>query len=78
MKKIKDKELRAYQEKIGSKEYRALYIYELNKAKRREKYDIRHSKTHYANSEEKLNAIKQKYKNGVTKEILAEWLGGAN
>lgn len=78
MQKIKDEELRAYQEKIGSQEYRALYIYEANKARRLTKNDIRHSKTHYANSEEKLNAIKQKYKNGVTKEILAEWLGGAN
>lgn len=77
MQKIKDEELRAYQKKIGSKEYRALYIYEANKARRLSKNDIRHSKTHYANSEEKLNAIKQKYKNGVTKEILAEWLGGA-
>lgn len=75
---IKDRELRAYQEKIGSQEYRALYMYELNKAKRISKNDIRHSKTHYVNSAEKLNAIKQKYKNGVTEEILTEWLGGEN
>lgn len=72
---IKDYELRVYQERIGPQEYRALYLYELNKAKRREKHDIRHSKTHYVNSKEKLNAIKQKYKNGVTEEILTEWLG---
>ena len=77
MQKIKDKELRVYQEKIGSKEYRALYIYEANKARRLTKNDTRHSRMNYANSAEKLNAIKQKYKNGVTKEILAEWLGGA-
>lgn len=76
MQKIKDEELRAYQEKIGSKEYRTLYMNVLNRTKQRTRNDIRHSKTHYANSEEKLNAIKQKYKNGVTKEILAEWLGG--
>lgn len=78
MQKIKDEELRAYQKKIGSKEYRTLYMNVLNRTKQRTRNDIRHSKTHYANSEEKLNAIKQKYKNGVTKEILAEWLGGAN
>lgn len=72
---IKDNELRAYQERIGSQEYRALYMRELNKAKQRTRNDIRHSKTHYVNSAEKLNAIKQKYNNGVTKEILVEWLG---
>ena len=64
MQKIKDEELRAYQKKIGSKEYRVLYMNVLNRTKQRTR------------NEEKLNAIKQKYKNGVTKEILAEWLGG--
>ena len=75
---IKDEELRAYQERIGAKQYRALYMYETNKSIRWQKNNIRYSRKHYVNSEEKLNAIKQKYKNGVTKEILAEWLGGAN
>lgn len=30
----------------------------------------------YKNPPEKLQAIKEKYKNGVTLEILEEWLGG--
>ena len=72
---IKDEELRAYQKRIGAKQYRALYLYESNKAIRLARNDIRHSRTHYVNSAEKLDAIKQKYKNGVTQEIMKEWLG---
>lgn len=75
-KAVKDKELKAYQKRIGSKEYRYLYIYELNKVRRLTKSNTRHSRKVYVNSEEKLKAIKAKYKNGVTKEILIEWLGG--
>lgn len=36
-------------------------------------YNRRASGESYVNSEEKLNEIKEKYKNGVTKEILEEW-----
>ena len=39
------------------------------------KNDIRYSKQHYTNSKEKLNSIREKYKNGVTQEIMEEWLG---
>lgn len=72
---IKDEELRAYQKRIGAKQYRALFMYERSRANRWGKDDIRHSRTHYVNSAEKLDAIKQKYKNGVTQEIMEEWLG---
>lgn len=72
---IKDKELKAYQKRIGAKQYRTLYLYEVNKAIRLARNDIRHSRTHYVNLAEKLDAIKQKYKNGVTQEIMEEWLG---
>lgn len=72
---IKDEELRAYQKRIGAKQYRALYLYEVNKAIRWARNDIRHSRTQYVNSAEKLDAIKQKYKNGVTQEIMEKWLG---
>ena len=75
MKTIKDLELRAYQKRIGAKQYRTLYLYEANKVRRLTRNDIRHSGTHYVNSAEKLDAIKQKYKNGVTQEIMEEWLG---
>lgn len=72
---IKDEELKAYQERLGTKQYRALYLYEANKVRRLTRNNIRNSETHYVNSEEKLNAIKEKYKNGVTQEIMEEWLG---
>ena len=76
MPKIEDEELRNYQERLGVKQYRVLYLYEANKVRRLTKNNIRYSGKHYVNSVEKLNAIKEKYKNGVTKEILTEWLGG--
>lgn len=72
MQKIKDEELRAYQKRIGTKQYRALFLYEANKVRRLTRNNIRYSKTNYVNSEEKLNAIKEKYKNGVTEDILQE------
>ena len=72
---IKDEELRAYQKRIGAKQYRALFMYERSKANRLGKANIRNSRTHYVNSAQKLDAIKQKYKNGVTQEIMEEWLG---
>lgn len=72
MKKITDEELRAYQERLGVEQYRALYMYEANKVRRLTRNNTRHSGKDYVNSEEKLNAIKEKYKNGVTEEIIKE------
>ena len=76
MPKIKDEEFREYQIRLGVEQYRALYLYEANKARRLMRNNIRQSRKNYVNSKEKLNTIKEKYKNGVTKEILSEWLGG--
>ena len=72
---IKDEELREYQKELGSEQYRALYLYEANKVRRLMRNNIRHSRKDYVNSKEKLNAIKEKYKNGVTQEIMEEWFG---
>lgn len=72
---IKDEELREYQKELGSEQYRALYLYEANKVRRLMRNNIRHSRKDYVNSKEKLNAIKEKYRNGVTQEIMEEWLG---
>ena len=76
MRVIKDDELKAYQEAIGADEYRKEYMYFYIAARQKMRADIRHSKKRYVNSEQKLNEIKAKYANGVTDEILAEWLGG--
>lgn len=60
---------------------KAQYLYRIRKGllpRKNKRKDIRHSGLVYENSAEKIEALKQKYKNGVTKEILAEWLGGAN
>lgn len=70
---IKDEELREYQKELGSEQYRALYLYEANKVRRLMRNNIRHSGKDYVNSKEKLNAIKEKYRNGVTQEIMEEW-----
>ena len=75
MKKIEDEELREYQRQIDSKEYRKVQINYCNKSARLRDYNLRASRKKYENSEERLKEIKEKYKNGVTKEILSEWLG---
>lgn len=56
------------------KEYHRVFTW----TKNREKRNIRGSGKHYENTPEKLNAIKDKYKNGVTDEHLKEMLGGWN
>lgn len=70
MNRIKDKELREYQEKIGreayDKMYRKLYTQAVQSP------DKRFSGKKYVNSKERLKAIKEKYKNGVTMDILEE------
>ena len=75
MKKIEDEELREYQRQIGSKEYRKVQMYYCTKSARLRDYNLRASRKNYENSEERLKEIKEKYKNGVTKEILSEWIG---
>ena len=74
MKKIKDEELREYQRQIGSKEYRKLQMNYCNKSTRIRNYNLRASRQRYANSEERLKEIKEKYKNGVTMDILKEFV----
>ena len=75
MKKIEDEELREYQRQISSKEYKKVQMNYCNKSARIRDYNLRASKKHYENSEQRLKEIKEKYKNGVTKEILSEWIG---
>lgn len=74
MKKIKDEELREYQRQIGSKEYKKIQMNFCNKSARIRDYNLRASRQHYENSEEKLEQIKEKYKNGVTMDILKEFV----
>ena len=45
-----------------------------NKSSRIRNYNLRASRKHYENSEEKLEQIKEKYKNGVTMDILKEFV----
>lgn len=62
-------------EKLGIT--KAQYIYRVRKGvlpRKNHKMNERYSGLDYFNSEEKLNAIKEKYKNGVTREILEEML----
>ena len=74
MKKIKDEELREYQHEIGRKEYKKLQTNYCAKSARIRNYNLRASGKHYENSEEKLERIKEKYKNGVTMDILNEFI----
>ena len=71
--RIKDEELREYQEKIGRDKYRKQYhlLYQRTK----EAGNKRYSGEHYENTPEKLNRIKEKYKNGVSQEMINQMLG---
>ena len=74
MKKIEDEELREYQLKIGQKEYRKIQMNYCNKSARIRNYNLRVSRQQYENSEEKLERIKEKYKNGVTMDSLKKFI----
>ena len=74
MKKIEDEELREYQHEIGQKEYKKFQINYCNKSARIRNYNLRASRETYENSEEKLEQIKEKYKNGVTMDILKKFI----
>ena len=76
MTKIEDYELREYQCEIGQKEYRKLQMNYCNKSAKIRNYNLRASRKHYENSEERLKEIKEKYKNGVTMDILKEFVSG--
>lgn len=71
MARVMEKELAEYRDKIGEEEYRRQYYQLYSEAKQ---HTQRHSGKEYINSKEKLEAIKQKYKNGVTDEILNDFI----
>lgn len=66
-----DKELIAYRHEIGNEEYEKQYsLLYLKTRNNKERY----SGLTYVNSRERLEEIRNKYKNGVTKEILNEFM----
>lgn len=57
-----------YKRKIGEEKFKLLYAKLYQEAKNNRRF----SGEHYTNTEDKINAIKEKYKNGVTDKILSE------
>ena len=74
MRSLNDSELEDYRLEIGSKEYTREYNLIQMRTVYKMKQDIRDSGLKYKNSDDKIKDIKEKYKNGVTKDILKEWL----
>lgn len=68
---VRDEELAEYRKRIGPKEYKKEYEYFYSQASSKKS---RFSKKDYENSPEKLKQIKEKYKNGISKEIINEWI----
>lgn len=71
----RDQELINYKNQIGYKkydnEYKALYNFARDSKHR-------YSKQNYVNDDSKLKSIKEKYKNGVTIDIINNMLGIKN
>lgn len=72
--KILDQELREYRSEIGNEKFRKIQINYCIKSKRIRDNNLRSSRKRYENSEERLMEIKEKYKNGVTMDILKEFV----
>ena len=68
----KDTELLALKESMGEKaywnEYKRLYM----KASFDSERDVRFSGLSYTNSKEKLDAVREKYKHGISREIIEQ------
>lgn len=67
-----DDELKSYRKLIGDKEYNKQYIVLYHQSKYQEG---RFSGKKYENSPEKIKRLKEKYKNGVSKEIINKMVG---
>lgn len=67
-----DKELSAFRHQIGNTAYRRQYetLYRFA-----EQSKHRYSNIDYEKTAEELKAIKEKYKNGVSKKVIYEMLG---
>ena len=74
--KILDHELSEYRSEIGKEKFKKIRINYCIKSKRIRDNNLRASRKRYENSEEKLMEIKEKYKNGVTMDILKEFIRG--
>ena len=74
--KILDDELRKYRSEIGKEKFKKIQINYCIKSKRIRDNNLRASRKRYENSEERLMEIKEKYKNGVTMDILKEFVMG--
>lgn len=69
-----DEELQQYREEIGAKEYKRIRSNYCNKSRRILQNNSRSSGARYENSEKKLKAIKEKYKNGITEDVLKKFV----
>lgn len=70
-KNIVDRELRAYAKRIGRKEYERQYSQLYQEAKQ---HKARYSGLSYSNSSDRLKAIREKYKNGISKDTINNML----
>lgn len=70
-KPISDPELAEYHDRIGAEEYKKQYasLYQMGK------YNARYSRMKYTNSKSKIDAIREKYKNGIPKGEINRMLG---
>lgn len=68
-----DFETKSPNQRFCSRECFLGYQRRKQRQKNRKKKTMRFSGDIYTNSEQKLNAIREKYKNGITKEILKEF-----
>lgn len=72
MKKL-DNEIEKYKQEIGVDKFREEYAYIYNLSDRIKKNELRYSRKRYDNSQQVLELIKDKYKNGITEDILNEF-----
>ena len=74
-KRISDPELAEYHDRIGAEEYKKQYTSLYEKTKYNRKYNRRYSGRKYVNSDSKIQALKEKYKNGVPEKEINKMLG---
>lgn len=67
-------EITEWHKEVGEKEYHRQYSRIWETSKYIQKTNVRASKLNYTNNKKKLDNIKEKYKNGVSDEMISDWI----
>ena len=67
-------EITEWHKEVGELEFHKEYSRQYERSKYLRQTNVRASKLNYTNDKKKLDQIKNKYKNGVSDEMISDWI----